>query len=102
MHARQLLAVRTPEKGFWLARAIGQAFEAEEDMLHSGNEIERGWLLVNVRWYDKRPGYYVLCDAQVPLIVNTIIRIGGLCWARTEDGKYYIDADTVERIESSI
>ena len=102
LHARQLIAVRTPENSFWLARAIGRAYEASEDFVHSGNEIEAGWLLVNIKWFDKRADHYVPLDAELPLIVNTAIRVGGLGWERTDNEKYYLSQDTIERIEGSI
>ena len=102
LHARQLIAVRTPENSFWLARAMGRAYEAESDFIHSGNRIEAGWLLVNIKWFEKRHDHYYLSDAELPLIVNTVIRLGGLGWERTDDGKYYLSESTIERIESSI
>ena len=101
LHARQLLAVRTPENSFWLARTMGRAYEAETDFIHSGNEIEAGWLVVDIKWYDKRGGHYVLLGAVLPLIINTAIRVGALGWERTDNGKYYISNDTIERIEAS-
>ena len=102
LHARQLLAVRTPENSFWLARTMGRAYEAEEDFIHSGNTIEAGWLVVNIKWYEKCDDHYVLAGEELPLIVNTAIRVGGLGWERVHNGKYYISRESIERIESSI
>ena len=78
LHARQLLAVRTPENSFWLARTMGRAYEAEKNLIHSGNAIEAGWPLANIKWYEKCDDYYVLAGEELPLIVNTAIRAGGL------------------------
>ena len=102
LHVRQLLAVRTPENSFWLARTMGRAYEAEEDSIHSGNVIEAGWLVVNIKWYEKCDDHYVLAGEELPLIVNTAIRVGGLGWERVHNGKYYISRESIERIESSI
>ena len=43
LHARQLLAVRTPD------RTMGRAYEAEEDFIHSGKAIEANWLVVKLQ-----------------------------------------------------
>ena len=102
LHARQLIAVRTPDKSFWLARAMERAYHATKDFFHSGNAIEEGSLLVNIKLFERCGGNYVLSDAEVPLIVNTAIRVAAIGWERTDDGKYYLGEDTADRIEAAI
>ena len=86
LHSRQLVAVRTPGNSFWLARMMGRAYEAEKAFMHAGKNIEEGWLLVDIKWFEKRGDHYELSDAQVPLIVNTIIRAVGLSWPEPTPG----------------
>ena len=42
---------------------MGRAYEAEADFIHSGNEAEMGWFLVDIKWYDKRGGHCLLLGA---------------------------------------
>jgi hypothetical protein len=102
---RQLLAVRHGElASFWLARAMGRPFKATEDMVHSTDEFEEGWLLVQIKWFDKHPGddHYRLLPAEHLLIVNTTVRIGGLDWAKTTRGQYFLSEETESRILAAL
>ena len=90
-----LVRVHASERGlegaYWLALLKGKAFEATEDTLHATEAIEAGFLVVKAQWFkleskrvegDLRS--YSLLDAEVLLVVNTMVRLGGL---RFDDGK---------------
>ena len=40
------------EGPYWLAQILGKAYQAEEDVLISGQEIPKGYWLVDARWYN--------------------------------------------------
>ena len=105
---RQLLAVRNgANDSFWLARAMGKTFIADEQILHSTEEFDVGWILVRIKWFDKKAaGHYVLLDAEHLLNVNSVVRIGGLDWAKTVNcnsrAHYHLSDEAEERILSSL
>ena len=39
------------EGPYWLAQILGKAYQAEEDVLISGQEIPKGYWLVEAQWY---------------------------------------------------
>jgi hypothetical protein len=102
---RQLLAVRFGQAdSFWLARAMGKAFEVDEAMVHSTDQFEAGWLVMKIKWFEKERGrdYYVLAPAEHYLVVTTTVRVGGLGWEKTERGKYYLSDESESRILSAL
>ena len=76
-----------------------RSYKAEEEFIYSGNAIEASWLVENIRWYKKRDAHFVQADEELPLIVNTAIRVGGLKWERVHDIRYFLK--TSARIPSS-
>ena len=39
------------EGPYWLVQIFGKAYQAEEDLLISGQEIPKGYWLVDAQWY---------------------------------------------------
>ena len=39
------------EGPYWLTQILGKAYQAEEDVLISGQEIPKGYWLVDAQWY---------------------------------------------------
>lgn len=66
---------------YWLARVLGPAFAAPTEMLHAGIEIEEGWLVVEMQWYelhDEERHAYKLNTSKRLLNVNAIARLSGI------------------------
>ena len=56
---RCAIPIRTEEDNapFWLGKAIGKPRQATEwDASKSGGEIDEGWLVIPMLWYDALPG----------------------------------------------
>ena len=56
---RCAIPIRTEEDGapFWLGKAIGKPRQATQwDASKSGGEIDEGWLVIPMLWYDALPG----------------------------------------------
>ena len=64
-----------------------EAFEAPADLVHSTDEIEEGWLIVNGRFYSKKeqksPRGYTLAPQSHsrPFVVNSMIRLPDIAFA---------------------
>ena len=58
------------EGPYWLLLVDSEAFELPEDMVHTTDEFEAGWLVVRGRWYSlvqKSPrGYKLNTAAYLP------------------------------------
>ena len=73
----------------------------EQEQVHSTDELEAGWLVVMIRWFDKRKdGHYVLLKGEVPLSVHCAVRIADLQWAKVDrkQGKFELGMETEARI----
>lgn len=87
--ANMIVAVRVArdERGlehgrpYWLAHILGPAFTAPTSMLHAGDQIEEGWLVVEIQWFemfdDERRAYRLNPEKKL-LVVNTIVRLLGI------------------------
>ena len=75
---------------FWLALTMGPAFPAPSDMALATDVLEEGWLIVPVKWYkleDKdRRGYKLLPEVR-HIVVNAMIRLGGLHFEGSQGGR---------------
>ena len=52
---RQAIPIRTEEEGvpYWLGKAMGKARQATAwDASKSGGEIDEGWLVIPIQWYE--------------------------------------------------
>jgi len=75
----------------WLLLVDSEAFEAPEGMVHSSDSIEDGWLVVRGRWYEcmqRSPRGYKLLKESRLILVNTMIRLPGICFNGGAPGKY--------------
>ena len=82
LDATQLVAVCVDdsevelEGPYWLALLSGAAFVLEEDILHSGQQYRKGWIVAPGRWYQLRQrserGYELLPDEVSPTALNTL------------------------------
>ena len=74
---------------YWLARLCGPAFAAPSRLVHATSEFEEGWLIVQAQWYKleqvSERGYRLLLEKRY-LVVNTLIRLNGLRFVRTQGG----------------
>ena len=73
------------EGSYWLVLVDSEPFEVPEDMAHSTDEFEEGWLVVRGRFYSlvqKSPRGYQLTKASRLFLVNAMIRYPQhhLCW----------------------
>lgn len=87
--ANMIVAVRVArdERGlehgrpYWLAYVLGPAFTAPTSMLHAGDQIEEGWLVVEIQWFemvdDERRAYRLNPEKKL-LVVNTLVRLLGI------------------------
>ena len=84
LHAGQVVAVHAAradlhlEGAYWLAHLCGPALEALADNLHSTDQIQAGWWVVNAQWYmleQVSHRGYKLQPAVFPLVVKHIIRV---------------------------
>ena len=67
-----------------------------EDMVHSTDELEEGWLVVRGRWFSlvqKSPRGYKLLEAAKPILVNTMIRLPNIIFAGGSVGKAPRESD---------
>ena len=70
---------------FWLAMPTGAAFAAPENLAHSSDMFEEGWLIVPIKWYNLVPGTtraYTLLPERVLLVVSTTVRLSGLTFTK--------------------
>lgn len=99
LKANQLVAVRAHESerswegAYWLAVVKGKAFQATEDTLHATDHIEKGFLVVKAQWLilKERNGEggrrsYTMLDEEVLVVVNTMVRLGGLKFDHAKGG----------------
>ena len=97
--AKQLVGVRVDkseqslEGPYWLAVLKGKPFEAEEDMLHGTDRIQKGYLIVKAQWLKlkEKSGEggrrsYTLLDGEILLVVNTMVRLSGLQFDKGKGG----------------
>ena len=78
------------EGKYWLLLVDSEAIEMPEDMVHSTNEFEEGWLVVRGRWYSleqKSPRGYTLLPAEKIVLVNAMIRLPNVIFAGGAVGK---------------
>ena len=74
----------------WLLRVDSEAIEMPEDMAHSTDEFEEGWLVVRGRFYSlvqKSPRGYQLLPAEKLVLVNAMIRLPNVIFAGGAVGK---------------
>ena len=75
----------------WLLLVDSEAFKMPDDMVHSSDKIEAGWLVVRGRWYEcvqRSPrGYRLLKESRL-ILVNTLIRLPGICFNSGAPGTY--------------
>ena len=78
------------EGAVWLLLVDSEAFEMPEDMVHSSDTIEAGWIVVRGRWYEKvqdSPRGYRLQKESRLILVNTMIRLPGIHFNGGAPGK---------------
>ena len=78
------------EGAVWLLLVDSEAFEMPEDMVHSSDTIEAGWIVVRGRWYEKvqdSPRGYRLQKESRMILVNTMIRLPGIHFNGGAPGK---------------
>ena len=73
---------------YWLAVLSGKPFTATRETLHRTDRIKEGWLVVKVKWLklekkveEGRLRAYSVLDAEILLVVNHMVRLGGLRFA---------------------
>ena len=93
---RTVVAVRAAahevddEGPYWLLLVDSEAFEIPEDIVHSTDEFEEGWLVVRGHWYSlaqKSPRGYKLLPAEKLVLVNAMIRLPNVIFAGGAVGK---------------
>ena len=91
----QLVGVRADqadlhiEGKFWLALVLGPAFPAPAHMALATDVYEEGWLIVPIKWYaleDKDRRGYKLLNQKRYIVVNAMIRLGGLHFEGSQGG----------------
>ena len=78
------------EGPYWLLLVDSEAFELPEDMVHTTDEFEAGWLVVRGRWYSlvqKSPRGYKLKEVNKLVLVNAMIRLPNVIFAGGSVGK---------------
>jgi hypothetical protein len=74
---------------YWLARVLGSAFAAPARLVHASSVFAEGWLIVQVQYYKleqvSERGYRLILEKRY-LVVNTMIRLKGLVFSRTQGG----------------
>ena len=74
---------------YWLARLMGLAFAAPARLVHATSVFEEGWLIVQAQYYKleqvSERGYRLLPEKRY-LVVNTLIRLTGLVFSRSQGG----------------
>ena len=77
------------EGPYWLVCLLGPAFPAPSNLIHAACEFEEGWLIVKCQYYKleqvSERGYRLL-PAMKYLVVNAMVRLSGLAFARTQGG----------------
>ena len=76
--------VEAEEGVYWLLLVDSEAFAVPENMLHSTDEFEAGWLVVNGRWYtlqQKSPRGYKLSTGVKLILVNAMVRLPNVIFA---------------------
>ena len=66
------------EGPYWLAQILGKAYQVEEDVLISGQEIPKGYWLVDARWYklvQTSQRAYVPLKEKIKLNINACVRL---------------------------
>ena len=79
------------EGAVWLLLVDSEAFEMPEDMVHSSDTIEAGWIVVRGRWYEevqRSPRGYQRQEQSRLILVNTTIRVPGIHFNGGAPGKY--------------
>ena len=107
VHEQELLAVRCDDPKyddpFWLAKPTGPAFAATEDFTHTNDDIEEGWTILPIKWYDRRPdNTYTLLPRLHYLNVNATVRVPGLKWASKARGRFTLSSEAYETIKNNI
>eukprot|EP00966_Prymnesium_polylepis_P048204 1116190-Prymnesium_polylepis.1 len=66
------------EGPYWLAKILGKAYQADEDMVIDGQQIPKGYWLVPAQWYKlvqtSQRAYVVLAE-KIQLNVNSMVRL---------------------------
>ena len=76
---RQAIPVRTEEEGvpYWVGKAMGKARQATAwDASQSGGEIDEGWLVIPIQWYELvqgKTGVYYLSKNKHLLNLHHIL-----------------------------
>ena len=107
VHEQELLAVRCNDPKyddpFWLAKPTGPAFAATEDFTHTNDDIEEGWTILPIKWFDRRPdNTYTLLPRLHYLNVNATVRVPGLKWASKAQGRFTLSSEDYETIKNNI
>ena len=91
-----VVAVRAAEQEvqlegpYWLVLVDSEPFELPEDMTHSTDEFEEGWLVVWGHFYElvqKSPRGYKLSNTRKLFLVNAMIRLPNVIFAGGSVGK---------------
>ena len=95
----QLRALRVdgPEQGlegeWWLCLIMGPAvqLQASEQQAHATDVFEEGWWIVEILWYEHVQGskpraYKLKPESRRWLVVNALIRVGGLSFVSSGEG----------------
>ena len=78
------------EGPYWLLLVDSEAFEMPDEMAHSTDEFEEGWLVVRGRCFSlvqKSPRGYKLIPAEKLILVNAMIRLPNVIFAGGAVGK---------------
>ena len=76
---------------------------ATEDFTHTNDDIEEGWTILPIKWYDRRPdNTYTLLPRPHYLNVNATVRVPGLKWASKAQGRFTLSSGDYETIKNNI
>ena len=76
---------------------------ATEDFTHTNDDIEEGWTILPIKWYDRRPdNTYTLLPRPHYLNVNATVRVPGLKWASKAQGRFTLSSEDYETIKNNI
>ena len=77
---RQAIPIRTEEEGvpYWFGKAMGKARQATQwDASKSGGEIDEGWLVIPIQWYELVSGktgvYYLSKNKHLLNLSHTLL-----------------------------
>ena len=77
------------EGPYWLIKLLGRAFAAPSELVHAGSVFEEGWLIVQAQYYKleqvSERGYRLIL-AKKYFVVNSLIRLTGIGFSRSQSG----------------